>query len=83
MCRRRQGNTVFRLVREATIGTALPCVISFSAHLLVICKKGIPAHGLVRALDGVSMGFAFNLLDFVLEPHRVGSQGLSLGQDEV
>jgi hypothetical protein len=26
---------------------------------------------------------AFNLLDFVFEPRRVGSQDLSLGQDEV
>jgi hypothetical protein len=53
-----------------------------SAPCLVICKKGVFAHDLVRALNGASMGFvpnASNLLDFVSEPRRVGSQNLSLG----
>lgn len=50
MCNRIRGNVELRLVRGVAVGTVVPCVSSFFTPRLVICKKHVPAHGLVSSM---------------------------------
>jgi hypothetical protein len=84
MCHRIRDSAGLRLVRGAAVDTSLPCNSSFMPPRLVICKKGVPAASLwcSTAYLRVVVPSVFNLLDYVSEPRRAGSQDLPLGQDK-